>query len=200
VLQQKGAFPDPARAIPRDLPFTIDVDPQMIDWNNVERNLLLADTNDRRFALEMPGAIHCRPEGGDIGTWIKLGRAYNATPSEAEHPPHLDPRFPAIVLCGAARLHAGLKAYYSKLPRQMVHYGGYSTKTSDNWPLIGPVGPAGAFKACGLSGHGTMAACATGELAVTWMTGTGRPSWSSNFTLDRFSNPLVRPLETQRLL
>ena len=43
--------------------------------------------------------------------------------------------------------------------------------TDVNWPLIGPMGPEGAFMNCAQSGFGTMAACASGELCATWVAG-----------------------------
>lgn len=79
-----------------------------------------------------------------------------------------------------------MKAYYGKLPRQMHHYGGYYTRTEDNWPLIGPMGPDGTFMATALSGHGTMGACATGELAAAWIAGAVLPDYARAFSLERF--------------
>lgn len=188
VIQQKIAFPDPAAAIPRDLPFVIDTDRQTIDWTAEEREVLAADHATAHLAAEMPGAIHCRPEGGLRGNWVKLGWAYNEVPQPASRDIPLDPRFPEIVLRGAARLNPALKTYYGKLPRQMHHYGGWYTRTADNWPLIGPMGPEGAFMACGLSGHGTMAACATGELLAATMAGAPLPAWGRAFSLARLQD------------
>ncbi len=152
-----------------------------------------------RFQI-LPGAIHSRPEGGDHGNWVKLGWAYNADAAPASRSPNLDPRFPEIVLRGPARLHPALKAYYAKLPRKMVHYGGFYTKTSDNWPLIGPMGAPDAFMVCGLSGHGTMAACASGELAAAWLNGCPLPDWAGNFLMDRFEHSEPRVLADEGLL
>jgi hypothetical protein len=67
------------------------------------------------LAQEMPGATHCRPGGGDGGTWVKLGWAYNQSPADkvtVESP--LDEHFPDIVLRGAARLNLALKTYYGQ--------------------------------------------------------------------------------------
>lgn len=193
VLQQKIAFPDTERAIPRGLPFAIDLDGQHIDWSEDERASLLEDTATARFAAAMPGAIHCRPDGGDRGTWIKLGWAYNSKAQEASWDIPTDPHFPEIVLRGAARLNPALKAYYGRLPREMRHYGGWYTRTEDNWPLIGPMGPEGAFMACALSGHGTMTACAVGELTAQWLTGAERPACARPFSLERFRDPSLAP-------
>lgn len=187
TVQQKIAFPDTARAIPRDLPFAIDLDGQEIDWNGEERALLREDPERARFAGAMPGGIHCRPDGGDAGQWIRLGWAYNTARAEVSREPPLDDAFPEIVLRGAARLNPALKAYYGRLPRALRHYGGFYTRTGDNWPLIGPMGPEGAFLLAGLSGHGTMAACAAGELAARWVAGAALPGDARAFSLERFA-------------
>lgn len=186
VMQQKIAFPDTLGVIPREMPFAIDLDRQVIDWDEDDRILLAEDPSTAHLATEMPGAIHCRPEGGMNSNWLKLGWAYNETSHAADWTIPLDPQFPEIVLRGAARLNPGLKAYYGKLPRETHHYGGWYTRTRDNWPLIGPMGPDGAFMACGLSGHGTMAACATGELVAAWISGAALPNYARPFSLDRF--------------
>lgn len=193
VMQQKIAFEDIERAIPRDMPFTIDLDGQMIDWTDEERQALSTDPVTARFAAQMPGAIHCRPDGGDRGKWIKLGWAYNTSPADASWDIPTDPHFPEIVLRGAARLNPALKTYYGRLPRNMSHYGGWYTRTEDNWPLIGPMGPEGSFMACALSGHGTMTACATGELAAQWITGKNLPGYAKPFSLARFREPGLGP-------
>lgn len=187
VAQQKIAFPDTEKAIPRDMAFSIDLDGQMIDWSDEDRALLLQDPDLAKLAGQMPGAIHCRPNGGDAGQWIKLGWAFNETAEPESWTPTLRDDYPEIVLRGAARLNPALKAYYGRLPRQMHHYGGYYTRTADNWPLIGPMGPEGAFMATALSGHGTMGACATGELAAAWIAGSALPDYAQPFSLARFA-------------
>jgi hypothetical protein len=77
--------------------------------------------------------IHCRRDGGDEGTWIKLGWAYNEWSGAVCWTPRLGDDFPEIVLRGAARLNPGLKVHYGGLPRQLHHYGGFYTRTRDNW-------------------------------------------------------------------
>lgn len=71
----------------------------------------------------------------------------------------------------------------------MHHYGGFYTMTKENWPLIGPMGPEGAFMNCAQSGFGTMAACAAGELCAAWMTGGDKPAYADGFSLNRYSQP-----------
>lgn len=73
TLQQKIAFEDKASTIPRDMPFSIDLGAQCIDWSDDEKALLLEDADYARYGTEMPGAIHCRPDGGDKSRWVKLG-------------------------------------------------------------------------------------------------------------------------------
>ncbi|ASJ75350.1 NAD(P)/FAD-dependent oxidoreductase [Granulosicoccus antarcticus] len=185
TFQQKIAFEDRQQLIPRDMPFSIDLDGQDIDWLEDEREMLLEDPDFRWLAESMPGAIHCRPDGGDAGRWIKLGWAYNQNPAEPTRQLPLDDHYPDVVLRGAARLNPSLKAYYGQLPRNMHHYGGWYTMTEENWPLIGPMGVEGAFMNCALSGFGTMSACAAGELCAAWVTGAELPSYASDFSLSR---------------
>ena len=185
TFQQKIAFEDRAQAIPRDIPFSIDLDAQNIDWSDDDRAMLLEEPKFRWLAEAMPGSIHCRPDGGDKGNWVKLGWAYNETPAAATWEPPLDDNFPDIVLRGAASLNPKLKDYYGQLPKTMHHYGGWYSMTDVNWPLIGPMGPEGAFMNCAQSGFGTMAACASGELCAAWVAGAKLPSYSNAFSLAR---------------
>src|SRR5262249_52743674 len=118
IFQQKIAFEDTAGAIPRGMPFAVDLDGQTLDWDEAERVLLAEDAATAYLARPMPGGIHCRPEGGDQGRWIKLGWAYNRTPSTPLSEPPLDPHFPEIVVRAASRLHPALRAYLGRLPRR----------------------------------------------------------------------------------
>ncbi|NIA71325.1 FAD-binding oxidoreductase [Pelagibius litoralis] len=195
TFQQKIAFEDREKVIPRNMPFSIDLDGQQIDWTDEEREMLMAEPDFRWLAEDMPGAIHCRPDGGDNGSWIKLGWAFNEKPATATWEPPLEDNFPEIVLRGAARLNPGLKDYYGQLPRNMHHYGGWYTMTEENWPLIGPMCLEGAFMICAMSGFGTMAACAGGELCAAWVADAQRPSYGTEFSLARYENTaLMRSL------
>jgi D-arginine dehydrogenase len=188
VLQQKIAFPDGRGAIPRTMPFAIDLDGQDLDWSDEERASLAADPEFAFLAAAMPGGIHCRPDGGESGRWVKLGWAYNATPSAAVATPEFDPHFPEIVLRAACRLNPSLKAYYGHLPRERVHYGGYYAMTAENWPLIGPLRSPGAFVLGALSGFGTMAACAAGELCAQWIAGAALPGYAKKLSPARYGD------------
>jgi glycine/D-amino acid oxidase-like deaminating enzyme len=188
VFHQKIAFADHLGAIDRKMPFSIDLDGQEIDWTSEERELLGEDPATAWLARPMPGGIHCRPDGGDHGQWIKLGWAYNRAPSEPQVDIPTDPNFPDIVLRGASRLNPRLKQYYGRLPRQITHYGGYYTMTKENWPLIGPMRSKGAFVAGALSGFGTMAACATGALCANWVLSATQPEFAERLSLSRYDD------------
>ena len=60
--------------------------------------------------------------------------------------------------------------------------------TDENWPLIGPMGPEGAFMNCALSGFGTMAACAGGELCAAWTAGASLPGYARELSLRRYED------------
>ena len=188
VFQQKIAFEDVRGVIRRQMPFAIDLDGQTIDWSEEERTLLAGDAETRWLVGPMPGAIHCRPDGGEGGRWIKLGWAYNAQPSQPATDLPTDPHFPEIVLRGASRLNPGLRTYYGHLPGRLSHYGGYYTMTPENWPLIGPLATRGAFVAGALSGYGTMGACATGALIAAWVSGERLPDFARSLSLARYED------------
>jgi glycine/D-amino acid oxidase-like deaminating enzyme len=191
VFQQKIAFEDRDSAIPRAMPFTIDLDGQEIRWSEEEREILREDPTTAGLTEPMPGGIHCRPDGAESGRWIKLGWAYNSRPSDPHLDDPIDPQFPDIVLRGASRLHTKLASYVGRLPRNTHHYGGYYTMTEENWPLIGPMKTSGAFVAGALSGYGSMAACATGEICAAWVTGSDRPSYARSLSAARYSDPAL---------
>ena len=188
VLQQKIAFEDRHKVIPRDMPFSIDLDQAELDWNADERELLLQDEELAWLAKPITGNIHCRPDGGDRGSWLKLGWAFNEQASKAQWQPQLNDQYPEIVLRGAALLNSGLKKYYGGFPRAFHHYGGYYPMTGENWPLIGPTDLPGFYMVGALSGFGSMAACAAGELCAQWVTENSLPEYAKDLSLSRYQN------------
>ena len=186
VLQQKIAFPDRDGAIPRQMPFAIDLDDQTIGWAEEEREALAGDPSIAKYLQPMPGNIHCRPDGGERGQWIKLGWAYNATPSDPSREPELDPNFPEIVLRAASRMLPRLKSYIGSIPRERSHYGGYYPMTAENWPLVGPSQTPGVFLAAALSGYGTMSACAAGDICARCIVGAPIPEFAKPLSLTRY--------------
>ncbi|MBR0827339.1 FAD-binding oxidoreductase [Bradyrhizobium manausense] len=188
VLQQKIAFADRNGAVDRRLPFSIDLDGQSLAWSDDEREALAAAPEFARLLEPMPGSIHCRPDGGDHGDWIKLGWAFNHEPSEPVREPELNPHFPEIVLRAASRLQPALRQYLGALPRDRVHYGGYYPMTKENWPLIGAARTPGVFLATALSGFGTMSACAAGDLCARAVVGAPAPSFANVLSLARYQD------------
>ncbi|MGH8223338.1 MAG: NAD(P)/FAD-dependent oxidoreductase, partial [Woeseiaceae bacterium] len=190
VFQQKLAFEDVRGAVPRDLPFAIDVDAQRLDWSVEDRALLRSDPALEWLTDSTPGGVHCRPEGS--GRRIKLGWAYNRQAREAKRDlagePGLHPHFAEIVLRRAARLLPALAAYVDSPPARPSQYGGYYTMTPENWPLVGPAGPAGAFLVAALSGFGSMAACAAGKLCASWIDGGTLPPYARELSPARYDD------------
>ena len=196
VFQQKIAFEDVQGVISRQMPFSIDLDGQTIDWTAEERAVLAEDPASKWLTEPMPGCNPLPPgrrrsRKMDQG---RLGVQYARPPLPAADLP-LDPNFPEIVLRGASRLNPGLKAYYGRLPARLSHYGGYYTMTRENWPLIGPMKTDGAYVAGALSGFGTMAACATGALCARWVYGETLPGFARLLSLARYDDkPLMQSL------
>ncbi|CAM5361997.1 hypothetical protein ATER59S_01435 [Aquamicrobium terrae] len=189
VYQQKVAFEDREGAVPRNLPFTIDLDGQELDWTDEERAILAEDPATARLTQFIAGGIHCRPDGAESGKWVKLGWAFNERAGDPHGPEPADDHFPDIVLRAACRLQPALRAYVGRLPRGAHHYGGYYTMTGENWPLIGPMATPGVFVAGALSGFGTMAACATGSICADWIMGGQPAPYARMLSLDRYRDP-----------
>jgi len=185
-LQRKIVIRDPLRIVPRDMPFTVFADPQQLNWNDEERELIAADPDYRWLLDEFPAGLHIKPESRNQ---VKLGWAYNRLPSIPRWEPEDDFDFPNIVMRGASRFMPALRAYVEELPTPVVQMAGYYSRTPENWPLIGPLEVEGAFTVAALSGFGTMIACAAGELCAAWMTDELLPGYARNFHPDRYSEP-----------
>jgi glycine/D-amino acid oxidase-like deaminating enzyme len=185
-LQRKIVIRDPQRIVPRDMPFTVFADPQQLNWNDEERELISADPDYRWLLDEFPAGLHIKPESRDQ---VKLGWAYNRLPEKPRWELEDDVDFPNIVMRGASRFMPALRAYVEELPTPVVQMAGYYSRTPENWPLIGPLEVEGVFAVAALSGFGTMAACAAGELCAAWMTDAPLPGYARNFHPDRYSDP-----------
>ena len=192
VYQQKIAFDDTIRAIPRDLPFSIDLDEVELGWTEEEREFLANDPETAWLAETLIGGAHCRPDGGDHGTRVKLGWAFNRGPDNPQqdlaNEPRMHPQFPELVVRAASRLNPSLGAYLVEFPTRFSHYGGYYTMTAENWPLIGPLGVDGAFITGALSGFGSMAACAAGRTCAAWIAGGELPHYADQLSPRRYGD------------
>jgi glycine/D-amino acid oxidase-like deaminating enzyme len=192
VYQQKIAFNDRKGAIPRKQPFSIDLDAFEFDWSDEERAMLSEDAATSWLTERLPGGTHCRPEGGDSGTWVKLGWAFNRNVSEPQedlaNEPQMHPQYPEIVMRAASRLIPSLTSYAENFPSRFSHYGGYYPMTRENWPIIGPLGVEGAYIAGALSGFGSMAACAAGATCAAWIVDRNLPDYASQLSLTRYAD------------
>ena len=191
VLQQKIAIQDHQQIIPRNAPFTIFMDGQTLNWADAERADLQSEPEYQWLLDKLPGGLHIKPEGGKNSTWIKVGWAINQKTERPLWQPDGNPEFVDIVLRGATKLVPELEQYLYNLPQPIVHYAGYYTKTKENLPVIGPIGIKGAYILGALSGFGTMASCAAGELLANWITGDSLPAYAMQMSLDRYNNPAL---------
>lgn len=166
VLRQKVVVRDPLGIIPRDAPFTIGLDA----------------TGGR------PAGVHVKPDSGGVDAAIKLGWAWDQTPTDPVADPACPVGFPNEVLARAATIVPSLATYLDRPPELIAHDGGFYARTPDGLPVIGPHGPAGGFIAGGLAGFGSMMAAAVGHLVATWVLDESRPDIAAAFDPRRFSD------------
>jgi len=162
TLQRKFIIPDPKKVIPKDMPFTIYADGQTLDWSNEEFDFMQSDKDLNWMTKPFPGAIHIKPESGRI----KMGWAIGKEKLTPEWEVPILPYFPQVVLKGASRFIPALKDYAENIPTPIIEYGGYYTRTEENWPLVGPTENEDVLVIGALAGFGTMTACAVGELCA----------------------------------
>lgn len=185
TLQRKIIIPDPLEIIPRNMPFTIFADKQHLHWSKEEHNFFKSDETLHWLFQEFPGAIHIKPEASKR---IKMGWAFS---TEAVEPQWSIPKssyFAQVLLKGASRFIPTLSAYSENIPTPLIEYGGYYTRTKENFPLIGPTAIDNVFIVGALAGFGTMAACAAGELCAFYLTEKDLPGYAPYFHPKRNKN------------
>lgn len=189
----KIAIEDTLGVVDRNTGLVILDDAQSLAWSDEEREELAADEGTRWLTEPLPAGIHLRPEGyGSAKTVLMLWDYHSAHRFDApDYPLPDDPFYPEVVLRGMTRLAPGLAAYLDRLPHAYVD-GGYYTKTEENRPLIGPVGPDGAYVCAAFSGFGLMAAPAAAELLAQQITGTPRASYEPAFLPSRYDSAEYR--------
>ena len=186
-LHLKVVFRDHLGVIPRQAPMIIWSDPQRIDWSDEERaELSLMGRED--LLGEMPIYCHGRPEGGSESPYFMALWEYHSDVTEPTWPLAEDDLYLEVVMRGLTTMVPGLAPYLDGLPESTVD-GGYYTKTQENRPLIGPVGPQGLHLVVGFSGFGVMVAAAAGELAARHITGQPLPDYADAFLLSRYDHP-----------
>ncbi len=186
-LHRKVFFDDTLGAVPRHAPLVIWNDPVRVDWSDEERAALAEEPATAALLREIAAGVHFRPEGGVDSRSAILLWNYHCDPVERVYPLPEDSLHVPVVVRGIARLLPAFAAYAESGPRPYVD-GGYYTKTRENRPLIGPVGPPGSFLIAALSGFGVMASAAAGELLAAHVTGAPLPAWAPAFRLERYED------------
>ncbi len=176
----KLSFDDRLGVVPRDAPMIIAADPVSLVWSDEERAELAEDEETRPLLDPFPAGVHTRPDGGADSPVLLLLWSYDAQPIEPVFPLPVAPEYPELALRGMARLLPGLRAYLDRPPRPVID-GGYYVHTQENRPLIGPLGPRGAWMLGALSGYGVMAALAAAELLAAHITGAELPPYAAAF-------------------
>ena len=176
-LHAKMTLRDPRRAVARDAPFLIWVDPVHLEGEIEER----------------PAGVHIRPIDLAHGDELYLIWTFETEPREFEWPPSFDPSYGDVVLRGAARMVPGLAPYVAEGATGYID-GGFYCKTAENRPLIGPLPIEGAFVVGALSGMGVMSAHASGELVSLHVAGESVPDYAKWFLPTRYDDPAYRKL------
>jgi len=191
-VHTKASFRDVAGAVPRQAPLLILSDPQTLLWTDEER-AALCQAGDHQLLEEMPSGVHARPEGATDSPILLALWPYHTPVCEPSFPLAFDPAYPEIVLRGLSALLPGVRGYLDHMPRPFVD-GGYYTRTRENRPLIGPLGPPGTFVIGALSGFGLMAALGAGELLSAHVTGDPLPEHARWFMPSRYDDLAYRSL------
>ena len=187
-VHRKISISDSRRALPRNAPMVIWEDPQFLEWSPGEIDELSTDPELSFLTAQLGSGAHCRPEGsGEADTVLGLWE-YKTDIRPPEFPLPPDHFYPEIVIRGLSTMIPAFGGYRERLPEPYVD-GGYYTKTRENRPLIGPVGPAGSFVVGALSGYGVMAAAAAGELGALHAMGGELPGYAPWFAPDRYEDP-----------
>lgn len=199
VLRQKAVFDDVAQVVPRNAPFTILIDGQVLPWSDVERREIAASNESGLLHGPLPGGIHVKPDDTAGPNAIKLGWAWDQRPTPAVLRPMCPPTFPRMVLRGATRAIPGLARYLER-PLMLAHEGGFYARVPDGRPVIGPLGIDGSFIVGALVGFGAMMAMGAGALASDWVLGGRLAELAQAFNPKRFDDPAyVRELESGRV-
>jgi glycine/D-amino acid oxidase-like deaminating enzyme len=186
-VHAKTAFRDHLRLFPREAPLVIWNDSQTLTWSD-EESEYLRDAGRADLIGVLPPGCHGRPEGGPDSPWALGLWEYHTEVREPTWPIETDPLYTEVVLRGLARMIPALAPYTESLPETTVDVG-YYTRTVENRPIAGAVGPAGSYVCGALSGFGIMAACAVGELVAHGIAGYELPDWSRWFQLSRYADP-----------
>jgi glycine/D-amino acid oxidase-like deaminating enzyme len=178
----KVSLEDTLGAVDRGTGLVILDDAMALPWDDDERAALADDPELAWLAGAFPAGIHLRPEGYGASRTVLMLWDYHGDHryDPAPFPMPGDDAYPEVVLRGMTRLAPGLAGYLARVPRMWMD-GGYYTKTQENRPLVGAVGPGGSYVLGALSGFGVMAAPACAELLAGMVAGSGVPAASAGW-------------------
>jgi glycine/D-amino acid oxidase-like deaminating enzyme len=185
-LHLKAVIKDALGVVRRDAPLLVWNDTQILPWEEDEREVLAMDDESRWLTKTFPPGAHTRPEGA--GNEILMLWEFQTKVMEPLDMPGMDEQYPEIALRGLAAMLPRMKEYFGRLPRPQLD-GGFYTKTRENYPIVGPMGPDGGYVIGAVSGYGIMSACGVGDLLARHITGIELPDYASAFTLSRYNDP-----------
>lgn len=186
-LHMKASINDSLAVVGREAPLLIDVDPQVLNWTDEEREWLMDDEETRWLLGELPSGAHVRPEGsGDANSILMLWdtQTHRVDPVL---PAPLDTMYPEVAVRGLCKMLPGLAQYLERMPKPYLD-SGYYTKTEENRPLACPLEVPGAYLIGAMSGFGIMSAAGLGELLAAHIVGSSLPEYAPAFDLRRYRN------------
>jgi len=186
-LHLKAAIKDPLGVVGREAPLLIWTDPQCLPWQAEEREALAEDDDTRWLTESFPSGVHTRPEGSGESQTILMLWEYQTRVMDPMWPPPMNEQYPEVALRGLSAMLPRMKEYFGRMPRPQLE-GGYYTKTRENRPLVGPMGPQGAYVLGAVSGYGIMSACGVGDLLARCITGDVLPSYAPAFAPARYED------------
>ena len=187
-LHLKAAIKDSLGVVRRDAPLLIWSDPQVLLWEQDEREALAGDEEARWLTEPFPAGVHTRPEGAGENQTILMLWEYRTKVMDPVWPPPMNEQYPEIALRGLAAMLPRMQEYFARMPRPQLD-GGYYTKTPENRPIVGSMCVDGAYVIGAVSGYGIMSACGVGDLLAAHVTGKPLPSYAPAFVLERYDDP-----------
>ncbi|MGB0384720.1 MAG: NAD(P)/FAD-dependent oxidoreductase [Ardenticatenaceae bacterium] len=188
-LHMKVAIQDHKRLIPRNMPLTIWMDTQMLDWSDEERAFLAEDEQFHDLLEQYPPIVVTRPDGGPESQIVLIQSDHRIQPHKPLFPLPMDEWFPELTLRALCTMLPKLATYLDHMPNPYMD-GGYYVRTLENRPIVGPIqGIKGAFILGGLGGSGMQLAPATGELLADHIANAPLPHYAPAFLLERYDDP-----------
>jgi len=93
--------------------------PSNANWDDEEREYLLAEEREHWLLNKLPAGVHTRPEGGKDSQIILMFGIHEQAGCSGL-PCAMDDRYPEIVLRGLARMLPGMRSYFTRFPRPTI--------------------------------------------------------------------------------